>query len=76
MPSGVDHGAAVRRTLVTLTVSVSPSTSLSFASTAIETAVSSAVVAVSLTAAGASLTAVTDTLTVPVALPPWPSPIV
>ena len=41
-----------------LTVSASPSSSLSFASTAIVAGVSSAVVAVSLPATGGSLTAV------------------
>ncbi len=47
-----------------LTVSVSPSRSLSFVSTLTVTAVSSAVVAVSLFATGASFTAITVIVTV------------
>ena len=50
--------------LPTLTVSASPSTSLSFASTAIVAAVSSAVVRLSLPATGGSLTGVTAIATV------------
>ena len=60
--------------MVTLaTDSVPPSASLSFARTAIVAAVSSAVVAASSFATGASLTLVIVTLTVAVAVPPWPS---
>ena len=59
-----------------LTVSVSPSRSVSFARTAMLTAVSSAVVAASSTATGPSFDGVTVTLTVAVAVPPLPSPIV
>ena len=49
-----------------LTTSVSPSTSLSFVSTATVTGVSCGVVAVSFTATGASFTAVTVSVTVAV----------
>ena len=56
-----------------VTVSGSPSTSLSLASTGMITGVSSLVVAVSGWATGASLTGVTVTVTVAVAKPPVPS---
>ena len=49
---------------------------MSLASTATIAAVSSAVVRVSSIAAGASFTAVTEIVTVAVAHPPCPSPIV
>ena len=55
------------------TDSVSPSASVSLATTSIVTAVSSVVLAVSSTATGASFTASTATVTVPVSSPPLPS---
>ena len=59
---------------VTLTTAnVSPSTSVSLASTSISTAVSSLVVSLSSTATGLSLIAFINTVTVPVALPVFPS---
>ena len=63
-------------TVALVTLKVSPSTSLSFASTDTPIAVSSSVVAVSLTATGASLTGVTVTATAAEDVPPFPSEIV
>ena len=54
-------------------MSVSPSTSVSLASTFTFPAVSSAVVRVLSTAFGSSFTGVTVTETVAVSVPPWPS---
>ena len=62
--------------MMPVTDSVSPSGSVSFARTAIVMAVSSGVVLVSFTATGPSFTLATITLTVAVALPFCPSPIV
>ena len=70
--------------LAETTVRISPSTSVSFTSTltGVETPESSETVrkgeptAPSSTATGASFTAVTDTNTVALALPPWPSEVV
>ena len=62
--------------MIPVTVSGSLSASLSFSRTDVVTALSSAVVAESAAATGPSFTAVTVTLTVAVAVPPWPSRIV
>ena len=62
--------------LAATTVSGSPSTSLSLASSAMVTGVSSFVVAASSTATGGSFTAATLIVSVTVAKPPFPSLIV
>ncbi len=62
--------------LSVVTVSESPSTSESLASTFTFPAVPWAVVSESLTAFGASFTGVTVMETVAVSVPPWPSEIV
>ena len=59
--------------VVALTLSVSPSRSLSLPKTSMVTGVSSLVVAVSSRAVGSSLAAETVTVTLAVALPPLPS---
>ena len=58
-----------------MTVSASPSTSVSFASTFTWPACPATVVSESLTASGLSFTDVTVTDTVAVSVPPWPSEI-
>ena len=59
-----------------VTLRMSPSGSVSLASTVTVTGVSSAVVLVSFTATGGSFTGVTVMFTVAVDVPPWPSLIV
>jgi hypothetical protein len=76
VPSALATALPCAGVLTAVTVRLSPSRSVSFASTATLRAVSSTVVAASLTATGTSFTGVTLTLTVAVALPPRPSPIV
>ena len=73
VPSSVIAAAPLLVVLTAVTLSVSPSTSVSLSNTLMTMAVSSAVEAVSFVATGGSFTAVTVTSTVPVSVPPFPS---